>query len=69
MMKKTVWLAILLLLQITGCANMTPREKQTAYIVGGLIGAAIIISIGSDNNRSPNCRLVPVPDGHIQVCQ
>lgn len=29
---------------LTGCANMTPREKQTTAIVGAVIVGAIIIS-------------------------
>lgn len=67
-MKMTIWLAILLL--ISGCANMTPGEKQTAYIVGGIIVAGVIISASNDNDNPPNCRLVPIPGGaHIEVCQ
>ncbi len=67
-MKIAIWLAILLL--ASGCANMTPGERQTAYIVGGIVVAGVIISAsnGSDSH-SPHCRLVPVIDGHIEVCQ
>ena len=49
-MKKMAWLAILLL--TTGCANMTPQEKQTAYIVGGIIVAGIIIAASQDSGSS-----------------
>ena len=40
---KLLPLAVTLAL-LTGCANMTPREKQTAAIVGAVVVAAIIIS-------------------------
>ena len=53
-MKIVTWLAILLL--TTGCANMTQRETQTAYIVGGIVVAAIIISASSSHgHEEKNC--------------
>lgn len=67
-MKKVIWLAILLL--ITGCANMTPQERQVAYIIGGVIVVGVIISANDGHDSSTSCRLVPVPGGaHIQVCE
>src|SRR5690606_11319483 len=41
-MKRLVLLACALIL--SGCANMTPAERTTAMIVGGVIVTAVIIS-------------------------
>ena len=40
------WILIFVLIGLSACANMTPREKQTAYIVGGILIGAVIISSG-----------------------
>lgn len=67
-MKKVAWLAILLLM--TGCANMTAREKQTAYIVGVIVIAAVAVSSNSGHKHEEaelNCFFV-FPSGG-QVCQ
>ena len=69
-MKRMTWLAILLLPLTTGCANMSSSEKQTAYIVGGLVVVAVIISTSDDNgNQALSCSPYPVPGGHITVCE
>ena len=57
---KTVTLMVTLML-LASCANMTPREKQTAAIVGAIVVGAIIISANDgsthvDNGCHGNCR-------------
>ena len=41
-MKK--WWIFIALISLTGCANMTERERQTAWIVAGIVVGAVIIS-------------------------
>ena len=43
-------------LMLIGCANMTPAQKQTAWIVGGVVVGAIIISSDSSSEKKPNCK-------------
>ncbi len=64
-MKKIAWLAILLL--TTGCANMTAREKQTAYIISAIIvTGAIVASQSKSDPVKQNC-FIPFPNGSL-VC-
>lgn len=49
---------ILILIFLSGCANMTEREKTTALIVGGVVVGAIIISTadsGGNKVAEQNC--------------
>lgn len=56
-----------------GCANMTEREKQTAWIVGGVVVAAVIISSSKGSSTVINdCKhsIVIHPDGSSdQICR
>lgn len=52
---KTLFL-IFVLLTLTACANMTPRQKQTAYIVGAVVVGAVIISANDDDTNVHNDR-------------
>ncbi len=40
---------LVLLILISGCANMSEREKQTAWIIGSVIVASVIISKSQKN--------------------
>lgn len=40
---KTI-LLLITVLSLTACASMTPREKQTAWIVGAVVVSGILIS-------------------------
>ena len=55
---------ILVLILLSGCANMSPREKQTAWIVTGVVIGAVIISSGKDSAED-NCvkSIIIRPDG------
>lgn len=44
------FIVVIALLGLTACANMTPREKQTAQIVGAILIGAVIISANDSNN-------------------
>ena len=67
-MKKVIWLAILLL--TTGCASMTPQERQVAYIIGGVVVAGVIISANSSHGHAePNCFFIVTATGSDQVCR
>lgn len=46
-MKK--WWILCSALILVGCASMTERQKQTAWIVAGVVVAAVIISDDGDN--------------------
>lgn len=45
---------IVTLALLAGCANMSPREKQTAAIVTAVVVGAIIIASDSDGTRINN---------------
>lgn len=53
-------LIIFLVLMLTACANMTERERQTAWIVGGIVVVGAAISIAADDGGTTviNCRTV-----------
>lgn len=59
-MKKFWILSCALILM--GCASMTERQKQTAWIVGGVLVGAVIISSGSDTTVN-NVRCQPHSNG------
>lgn len=61
---------ILLAIVMAGCANMSERERQTAWIVGGIVVGAAIISSQSDSNPPPACtkKIVVRPNGSDQIC-
>lgn len=66
-MKKVTWLAILLF--ISGCANMTPGQKQTAYIIGGLVVVAVVSSSYDHAHAEPNCYFVVNATNSYRVCE
>ena len=68
-MKKWIWLAILL--PLIGCANMSDKEKQTAWIVVGIGATAVIISSsgGHSSPQEENCFFHMSADGSTStVC-
>jgi uncharacterized lipoprotein NlpE involved in copper resistance len=48
-------LLILVTLSLAGCANMTERERQTVWIVGGVLVAGAAIA-ASNGGSSASCR-------------
>lgn len=45
-------------LTLTSCANMSPKEKRTVWIVGGIVVGAVIISSSSGGSSDPpGCKL------------
>lgn len=63
---------ILLVLMLAACANMTEREKQTAWIVGSIVVAGVAISMANDGDSTTiNCKTVIIvrPDGSDHVCR
>ena len=63
-MKKFWILSCALILM--GCANMTERQKQTAWIVTGVVVAAVIISDGGGTTVNNNVRCLPHNDGCVR---
>lgn len=63
---------ILMAFVLSACANMTEREKQTAWIVGGVVvvGAIIVLS-ASDNATVEPCRkfFIGVDENATLVCR
>lgn len=47
-------LLIIVLFTLSACANMTPRQKQTAYIVGAVVVGAVIISTNDGDTNIRN---------------
>jgi len=54
-MKKTVVIVMALLL--SACANMTPAQKTAAWVVGGVVVTAIVISASDPAPPDPACKL------------
>ncbi len=66
-MKKLILLCVLL----SGCATMTPREKQTVWIVAGVVAGAVIIASSSNNAAAEQCTrsIIIGPNGSNEVCR
>ena len=67
-MKKLILLAVLL----SGCANMSEREKQTVWIVAGAIVVTAIATSNSGGSVNPaGCveSIIVGPDGSDRVCR
>ena len=47
-------IAICLALVLSGCANMTPEQKTVAWVAGGVVVTAIILS--SSDNKTSACK-------------
>ena len=65
-------LILLTVLVLSGCANMTPAEKQqTALIIGGIIVVgAIAANSGGSSSAAQNCYWVVGPgNDSTRVCQ
>ena len=61
---------LLVVLMLSGCANMTPAEKtQTALIIGGIIVVGAIAA-GSGGSSSQDCYWVVGPGSEsTRVCR
>ncbi len=44
---------LLVMFLLSGCANMTPEGKRTAWIVTGIVVAGVIISSSNSGSDSP----------------
>lgn len=73
-------IAPLAALLLYGCANMTTGQKQTAGIIGGIVGAAVLVTLASDeddvgsDSSELQCHTVIGGDGQggttsQQICQ
>lgn len=61
-------ICVVLIFLLSGCANMTPREKTVTLIaVGVIIGAAAISSGGSVEEES--CGWSVGPNGSTRFCR
>lgn len=49
-------IAICIALVLCGCANMTPEQKTVAWVVGGVVVTAMIISSSEDSKPNPTCK-------------
>ncbi len=60
---------LVLLILISGCANMSEREKQTAWIVGSIIVTGAIISKSQKNETiiEQKCYAIEPPGFIYQV--
>lgn len=45
---------IITLIFLSACANMTTQERQTAYVVTGVVLGIVAISIADDNGTTIN---------------
>ncbi len=64
-------IAVLCALALAGCANMTPEQERTAWIVGGILvtGAIIASQADSGGTPAPECRThyIVGPNGSTPV--
>ena len=44
-----------MVLVLSGCANMSPAEKKTMYIVGGILVIGAIAASGSSGSADDSC--------------
>lgn len=57
---------------LTACANMTEREKQTAWIVGGVVVVGVVIALSaSDDVPIEPCRkfFIGIDENATLVCR
>ena len=62
---------LLVILMLSGCANMTPAEKtQTALIIGGILVVGAIAANNGGGSAAKDCYWVIGPgDSQTQVCR